>query len=190
MAIPKSVPFNLPTVPFDTPQRSWHQQVSGSDTERQQAINQALNYIYQIDPRVPLGQIWEAWFADTTSGTDDLVVGTDLTNHVEVRCPQGYGIQLAVVSAVITTPPAGSDLIADILRSIDNSAWISIFPSGAQQKLVIKNGSFRGSQLGFVSSPFWLYDGDLLRYDLLQVGSGTPGRKLSIGVIGTPLPIG
>ena len=187
MAIPKTVPFNLPTIPYVTPQRAFPNQVGKTDTERQQAINQALNFIYQIDPRVPLGQIYNVWFVDSTSGTDNLAVGTDLTNRPEITVPQGYADRLVVASAAVTIAPVGADIIIDILRSIDNATWQSIFPAGNQQKLVIKDGSFHGRQLGFVSDPFWLYDGDLLRYDLIQVGSGTPGRRLSISVMGTVL---
>jgi hypothetical protein len=170
----------------NTQQRAYPQLMSGSPTDIQQVFNQAFDSIFRLSAVPQLPQMYHVWFVDSTSGTDNLEVGTDLTNHVECRLPEGVQIQLFLASLNVAVAPVGANLIIDIQRSFDNANWLSIFPAGNASKLIVKDGEFRGSTPAFCTdpSPFFLIDGDLLRYDVLQVGSTTPGRKAGVSLVG------
>lgn len=181
----RTIPPKFPTpLPPNTQQRAYPQLMSGSQFDIQQVFNQAFDGIFRLSriPAVP--QLYHIWFVDSTSGTDNLAVGNDLTNHVEARLPEGAQVQLVLASLNVGIGPIGADLIIDIKRSIDNVSWLSIFPPGNSAKLIVKDGEFRGSTPAFCADPFFIIDGDLYRYDVIQIGSTTPGRKASVSLVG------
>lgn len=100
----------------------------------------------------------------------DIVVANDVCPPFEVRVP---GAAVDVV-ANCKVAPVGADLIIDILANLS-----SIF--GAT-KLVIADGTTRGTQTVFVTDPFALALEDKITVNALQVGSGTPGRDLTFEI--------
>lgn len=79
-------------------------------------------------------------------------------------------LRFARCYAAAKTAPEGSALIFDILRN-----GTSIF--GAS-KLQIAAGANTGQIATFANAN--LNEGDLVRVDILQIGSGTPGQNVSI----------
>jgi len=109
-----------------------------------------------------------------------IAVGTDLAgHHYTVRVDSVRQIQLLDASIQVKTAPVGSSLIIDWLQSSDNGVtWTSIFPTGNANKLVLPAGDKRVTVNIFRLTPLLLSRNDLLRYDVIQVGSSTPGGKL------------
>jgi hypothetical protein len=81
--------------------------------------------------------------------------------------------------AVAKTGPVGANLIFDILKSTDNgSTWTSIWATNTGNRIQIAAGSNSGSQTSFDTTTFAA--SDLLRIDIVQVGSTTAGSDISI----------
>lgn len=103
-----------------------------------------------------------------------LAVAQDIqSNHHEITLGPLEHVQLSYWSARAKTAPQGADLIADWLVSGNNGGtWQSIFPVAGPQVVVPQNSTHaRGATFAIAQ----LNDGDILRLDILQVGSVVPG---------------
>jgi len=110
--------------------------------------------------------------AESISGLSNpgLAVGEDVASGHPVISEAGL---LVEVSLTFKTAPVGSDVIIDVKRQASGETdWISIFD--AIEKVVVRDGS-TASALTPVSPPRKVNRGDLLRVDVEQVGSTTPG---------------
>lgn len=110
-----------------------------------------------------------------------LTIGSDLAQHYRVRVPTGSSIRLTSWSLEIITPPTGSSLIANYDYSTnDGSSWTAVVSGGA----VLAAAAQRASGTIFTSTPLRLYTDYILRYNLTQVGSATPGSILDFVLAG------
>jgi len=108
---------------------------------------------------------WDRTFVD---GSDPIVEGTDLMdNHYRVRLEEGEYVLLDEFSLQLKTE-TDSELRVDIKRSSDNgSSWDSLFTIGYASVL---GGEKRGLNDDFAIP--YLYNDDILRYDVLAASGG------------------
>jgi hypothetical protein len=122
------------------------------------------------------------FFGRTISGGVAVVASDLLVHRYRVPFPKGYesGWQVELDSVAVTAKvaPALSDFIADQLVSSDDGAtWTSLYPSGLANKADLPAG-----QEKIVLTPAWatpyLFYGDQLRFDVLQVDGVASGLEL------------
>jgi hypothetical protein len=142
----------------------------GLTTHTTQTIENALS------SRAALGELLRTthWVWALGIG-QDVVVGQGVTNR---RVCQGPG-RFLQVDLVATVAPTGSDLIIDILKSSDGGATFTSLWNSDAQRPRIKDGQVLGSSI--TAFNLVAYEPrDILRLDVLQVGSATPGRAVTV----------
>lgn len=111
------------------------------------------------------------WFVPDTP----LAVGTDLSATVVYRGPD---ITLSRWDMQVKTAPTGASLILDVIRGI-NSLWF-VFPA---LRPTITVGLTSNWGTGFDIGT--LEDGDTLKLDIDQIGSGVAGGQVTLILEGT-----
>jgi hypothetical protein len=141
----------------------------GLTTHTTQTIENALS------SRAALGELLRTthWVWALGIG-QDVAVGSDVTNR---RICQGPG-RFLQVDLVATVAPTGADLVIDILKSSDGGATFASLWNTIALKPRIKDGKMTGSVVEFHRIAY--EPGDILRLDVLQVGSATPGRAITV----------
>lgn len=111
-----------------------------------------------------------------------LSVGTDvMDNYIVVRCNVGEYVQLSDTAIVAKTAPVGADAVIDVLVSHNNgSTWESIYNAPLHLPDGNSSADFDSTNLAVDQ----LYRNDLLRFDIIQVGSTTAGAQVSIDIKG------
>jgi hypothetical protein len=105
----------------------------------------------------------------------NVMVGTDLA----LWLPMSASGTFTRVDLVAKTPPVGSDLIIDILLSTNHGqTWTSLWSMNPQNRPRISAGLSYGAQDIFDMASFG--QGSLLRIDVTQVGSTTPGTNVTV----------
>ena len=109
---------------------------------------------------------------------EELPAGTDLMDeHHRVRIDSDCQVNLLDFAVQLKDAPVGAALIIDLQVSADNgTTWSSLFPSGNDQKLNVPPGEKRADTSTFAITV--LHPDDILRLDILQVGSQTAGGRL------------
>ncbi len=80
---------------------------------------------------------------------------------------------------IAKTGPVGDDLVIDILISSDNGAtFTSLWASNPGDRPTILDGDVAGTGTAFDTAAF--ANGDVLRIDIIQVGSGTAGSNIAM----------
>lgn len=112
-------------------------------------------------------------------GDDPLVVGSDLTPwHYEVACASDEQVRVVEFLSRVKIAPVGADLIVDVLRSTNGgSSWATLFTTGNSNKIVIADGT--KSAVDSALAIDVLNRGDIIKVDVLQLGSTTPGSGFS-----------
>lgn len=106
-----------------------------------------------------------------------LTTGTDVSGWL----PISFTGKIVYAQACAKTGPVGAALILDILKSTDNgSTFTSIWNSTPANRIQIADGSKTGSQSSFDTTA--VSRGDLLRIDIAQVGSTTPGNDVVVSL--------
>jgi hypothetical protein len=119
-----------------------------------------------------------------TLATLEIAIGVDLTT-VAADTPntyrfQGSGVIASWDARMLLNPPAGADVIVDLLKN-----GVSIFPTESPvtyaSKIHIPDGSSaEQSGFRFTADNLPYSDGDILTAVIIQVGSTTPGKNLLI----------
>lgn len=92
-------------------------------------------------------------------------------------CSVPTGVQLLSTDLVVKTAPTGADIIIDIMWSPDcGDNWTTIY----SVKPSIADGD-KCDDAGTLSIPY-IEQGDILRFDIDQVGSGTAGADLTVSL--------
>lgn len=92
-------------------------------------------------------------------------------------CSVPTGVQLLHTGLAVKTAPAGASIIIDIMWSPDcGDSWLTIYSS----KPSIADGD-KCDDPGALSIPY-IEQGDILRLDIDQVGSGTAGADLTVSL--------
>ena len=105
-----------------------------------------------------------------TSG--DLTVGVSLAAPLEVLHSKGTTLQGWFINVI--SAPTGANVVIDAKRN-----GVSIFPSGFGNKIVLPAGATHGDGNTFISSNLVLNYKDIITFDVLQIGSGAPGTKMT-----------
>lgn len=88
------------------------------------------------------------------------------------------------VDLVAKTAPAGADFIVDILKSPDlGVTFTSLWATNPANRPKIVAGSHLGSRTSFDTTAFAI--DDIVRLDIIQVGSGTPGQNITVQLFGS-----
>lgn len=104
-----------------------------------------------------------------------LATGTDLCNWLQLTAPA----TIVKAWALAKTAPTGQALIFDILRSTNNgTSFTSIWNATPANRIQIAATANAGTQTSFDTTA--LSAGDVLRIDIIQVGSGTPGGVATV----------
>ena len=131
---------------------------------------------WAVSPTASLGGILTfTWGLGVTIGGNPtpVAVGTNPAN-IYLPCTENGTFNRVFMIAV--TGPVGAALIVDILKSTNfGSSFTTIFSAKPQ----ISDGSLSGGQAAVFSTPT-INSGDLLRLDISQVGSGTPGNNVTV----------
>jgi len=116
----------------------------------------------------------EMWIR-AINGDDALAVGIDVQdNHREITLSPGEHVELRDWSARGKIAPQGDDVIVDALVSSDNAlTWRSLFPPDAMIR--VAQGSTFGHGATFAVPQ--LYNGEIIRFDIVQVGSLVAGGQ-------------
>ncbi len=86
------------------------------------------------------------------------------------------------VDIAAKTAPTGAAFIIDILLSSDDGAtWVSLWATTPANRPSLAIGSKRGSQTSFDTSAFTA--DDLIRIDIIQVGSTVPGKNIRVVLV-------
>lgn len=101
-----------------------------------------------------------------------LVAGNNVT--VEVKIRTGQTLFLSAVDLRVKTAPTGADVIVDI-----NKNGASLFTTRPR---VVDGATTGGSGAVFTGSTPSVTDGDVITFDIDQIGSTEAGRDLSIGL--------
>ena len=104
---------------------------------------------------------------------DDLETGTDL---VSFTFP--YGFEIYSTYASVSTAPAGSDIIVDI--NVDDSSIYTTNLLHIDDGDTTSYGSSTTPNITTTTVPA----GQVMTVDIDQVGSGTAGKQIIVGVIG------
>ncbi len=85
---------------------------------------------------------------------------------------------------VAKTGPVGADLVIDILKSTDGgSTFATLWTATPANRPTIADGSNTGTGSTFAVTTFAA--GDLLRLDVITIGSSTAGSNVSLAILGT-----
>jgi hypothetical protein len=84
---------------------------------------------------------------------------------------------LSSVRLVVGTAPTGADLIVDVLKN-----GVSVFSNASQRPKVVA-GQTKGASVPISAS---VVDGDVISFDVTQIGSGTAGSDLLATVAFVP----
>jgi len=124
----------------------------------------------------PLGLRTFAWALGTNS---NVVVSTDQSPWVICNTAGSF----ARWDMAVKTAPTGADLILDFLISTDGgSTWTSLWHTNPSNRPTIAAGSNTGTGSAFDITSFAA--GNLIRQDVIQVGSIVPGNELSATILG------
>ncbi len=105
----------------------------------------------------------------------DAAVANDLTLW-ELCLGSGTFTQWSVIAK---TAPVGADLIIDIKKSSNQgSTWTSLWATHAANRPTIADGAKYATGTAFDTTTY--SDGDILRIDIIQVGSGTAGSNIAV----------
>ena len=113
------------------------------------------------------GKLIPKGYAVAITGT--LTTGTSLTPAMVVIADQ----TISKVYAYVKTAPTSASILIDI-----NVNGTSIWNVAQTNRLTIVSGATSGSQTIFDTTS--LSDGDVLTFDIDQVGSGNPGQDITI----------
>ena len=102
---------------------------------------------------------------------NQLTVGTDLVNHV----PCAVTAPLTLAMFCVKTAPTSGNAELDIQKSSNGgSSWVSVFPSGAGNQIVVPNGSTSVIfNTTFDSTNGTCARGDKFRIDVTSAGGAT-----------------
>ncbi len=85
---------------------------------------------------------------------------------------------------VAKTGPVGADLVLDVLKSTNGgSTFATLWTATPANRPKIADGSNTGTGSTFAVTTFAA--GDLLRLDVITVGSSTAGQNISLAILGT-----
>ncbi len=88
------------------------------------------------------------------------------------------------IDLVAKTGPVGAALILDVKKSSDHGVtFTSLWASTPSNRPTIADGAVFGTQSSFDSTTFAA--ADVLRLDVIQVGSTTPGTNITARLLGT-----
>ncbi len=113
-----------------------------------------------------------------------LAVGTNVTPNTSVVQTTGNfsRCDLCVGTSNPGNIPTGSSIIIDILLSSNGgSSWTSLWAGSPSNRPSIAAGSVQGGVTSFVNAAH--SPGNLLRIDVIQVGSTNPGSNLMVELI-------
>lgn len=109
-----------------------------------------------------------------------LVVGTDVTNWLTMSKAGTF----TRVDIVAKTAPTGADMIIDIKKSSNGGAsFTSLWNITPANRPTILDGVKTGAQTVFDTAAFAA--GDILRCDVIQVGSTIAGQNVTVQLLGT-----
>jgi len=144
----------------------------GQQANQYQALDSSGNVLSAIDAQglgFPRTLTW------VLGSGQPVTTGTDLTNHLTV---EHIGKPLRVYLAA-KTAPTGQALIVDILRSSDGgTTWTSFWATNPGNRPQLAVGTKTSSQINFDTTA--VSAGDLLRIDVIQVGSTVAGQDLTV----------
>lgn len=102
---------------------------------------------------------------------NQLTVGNDLVNHV----PCAVTAPLTLAMFVVKTAPTSGNAELDIQKSSNGgSSWVSVFPSGSGNQIVVPNGSTSVIfNTTFDATNGTCARGDKFRIDVLSAGGAT-----------------
>lgn len=107
------------------------------------------------------------------------VIGTDLANWAIVD--RSYTLTKCFIAA--KTAPTGANLVVDILRSTDNGAtWTSLWATNTSNRPTITASNHTGTTTSFDTTG--LNEGNLLRIDIVTVGSTVAGQDITVKLKG------
>lgn len=116
-------------------------------------------------------------------------VGSDLSQPYTLDISDGTWFRPLAATIAAKTAPAGDDLICDYLYSTDEgTTWASLFPSGDANKIVLPDGEVVATITTFAQPVMSVKKFTRIRYDVLQVGSGTAGGDLDVVLYGNLQP--
>ncbi len=85
---------------------------------------------------------------------------------------------------VAKTGPIGDDLVIDIMLSSDGgSTWLSLWDNNPSDRPTLIDGG-DNQALGVSFDTFTFASGDLLRMDVVSIGSSTAGANVSLAILG------
>lgn len=108
--------------------------------------------------------------------TGNAAVGFDITSNWYIFTRAGT---LKSATAVAKTAPVGAALVFDILKSTNGgTSFTSIWSSDSSKRIQLASGTTSGSQTSFTTAGF--NAGDLLRLDVIAIGTSVPGANVTI----------
>ncbi len=111
----------------------------------------------------------------------DAVVATDISDARTIINAAGTFTQWDIAAKV---PPVGASLVVDILLSSDSgSTWTSLWSSNPGNRPTLATTVAQATGTAFDTTAF--VSGNLLRIDVITIGSGTAGSGVSVEILGT-----
>ena len=110
--------------------------------------------------------------------------GGDLTTTrtcESFRGRQPRACTLTRIDATVTTAPAGSTIIIDLLECTTVTSCTSVWAATPSNRLEINTGQTRGFQTTFNDTAIAL--GNFLAFDVVQIGSTTAGAGLTVNAL-------
>lgn len=105
-------------------------------------------------------------------------VGSNLTTWI----PMARAGKIAKAFINAKTAPTGAAFICDILKSTNNGgSFTSIWSITPANRIQLAAGSIHATQTAFDTASF--AEGDVLRIDIAQVGSGTAGADVTVALL-------
>ena len=121
------------------------------------------------------GYIWPR--SVTVSMPGPRIVGNDLTNWVVM----GHAGKFSKAWVISKTGPTGANLILDIQKSTNNgTSFATLWGTNPSNKPTIAAASNNGSTTSFDTTTFAA--GDILRFDIDQVGSTVAGSDIALNL--------
>lgn len=102
--------------------------------------------------------------------------GTDVANWSIID----EAVTATSVLIAAKTPPVGASFIVDILQSTDGSTWTSLWATTPANRPTLTSGTTVATFSAFDSTA--IPANSLLRCDIVQVGSSTPGESISLSL--------